>query len=101
MTMRSLLRSADDACPMVLLATAVFLRPIADVLVYRNCRWARLRQLRLRRGLSQEKLAEMADLHRNYIGTIERGQQNVCPFAIVKLAHALSVRHAKLMEPIL
>jgi len=62
---------------------------------------ARLRQLRLQHGLSQEKLAEMADLHRNYIGTIERGQQNVCSFAIVKLAHALSVTPAKLMEPIL
>jgi len=42
----------------------------------------------------------MAGLHRNYVGTIERGQQNVCLLAIVKLAHALNVRPAILMNKI-
>ncbi len=60
----------------------------------------RLRQLRLQRRLSQEKLAELADLHRNYVGGVERGERNVSLLNIVKLAHGLNVRPSKLIERI-
>jgi len=59
-----------------------------------NC----VRKFRRERELSQEKLAELADLHRNYVGRVERGEQNIALLNIVALAHALKVRPAKLME---
>jgi transcriptional regulator with XRE-family HTH domain len=60
----------------------------------------RLRKLRKERDLSQEKLAEMADLHRNYVGNLERGKSNVSLLTIVKLAHCLNVKPVKLVEPV-
>ncbi len=60
----------------------------------------RVREIRLRHGLSQEKLAEFADLHRNYVGGVERGERNISLLNIVKLARGLSVRPTKLIETI-
>ena len=59
-----------------------------------------VRKLRLEGGLSQEKLAELADLHRNYVGGVEHGERNIAILNIVALAHALQVRPAKLLETI-
>lgn len=57
-----------------------------------------VRQLRIKRKLSQEQLAELANLHRNYVGGIERGERNVGLLNIVQLAHALKVQPAKLFR---
>ena len=59
-----------------------------------------VRDLRVAKGLSQEKLAELAKLHRNYVGSIERGQKNAGVVSIVRLAHALSERPSRLLDTI-
>jgi transcriptional regulator with XRE-family HTH domain len=60
----------------------------------------RLRELRVARGVSQEKLAEMADMHRNYVGILERAKQSPSLDAICKLARALKIKPAELLEKI-
>ena len=49
---------------------------------------------------SQEKLAEKADLHRNYIGDIERGEENVSVDALMRIASALKVQLTDLVRGI-
>ena len=58
----------------------------------------RLRQLRTERGLSQEQLADLAGLHRNYIGNIERGENGIGIDNIMLLARTLKVKPAALFD---
>jgi transcriptional regulator with XRE-family HTH domain len=60
----------------------------------------RRRELREKRGLSQEALADAAKLHRTHISLIERGQRSVRIETIARLATALKVQPAKLMPDI-
>lgn len=60
---------------------------------------ATVRELRLARGLSQEALADLAGLHRTYIGSVERGERNVSIGNAFALADVLGVELAELLHP--
>ncbi len=57
----------------------------------------RLREIRTSAHISQEKLADLAGLHRTYISSVERGERNVTLETVEKLAFALNVTMAELM----
>jgi transcriptional regulator with XRE-family HTH domain len=51
----------------------------------------RVRDERTKRGLSQERLGELAKVHRTYVGMIERGEKNITLTNIEKVARALNL----------
>ncbi len=51
----------------------------------------RLRELRKKAGLSQEELGFRAKVHRTYVGSVERGEQNISVDNVHKLAKALKI----------
>jgi transcriptional regulator with XRE-family HTH domain len=68
--------------------------PVPDVL---DRFGRRLRETRKGQGVSQEKLAALAGLHRTYVSSVERGEKNISLLNIEKLARALGVTMAALM----
>lgn len=58
----------------------------------------RIRELRKEAGLSQEELADLSGLHRTYIGSIERAEQNVSIDNIGKIAKALKIKLSELLK---
>ena len=64
----------------------------------RNCIGANISRLRKRTGLSQERLAEKADLHPVYVSQIERGKKAVSVEALWKFSKALRVPMAALFR---
>jgi transcriptional regulator with XRE-family HTH domain len=58
----------------------------------------RIRELRLKQGISQEALADEAGVHRTYMGSVERGERNISLENIVRIAQALKVPPAVLLQ---
>jgi transcriptional regulator with XRE-family HTH domain len=56
-----------------------------------------IRELRRVADVSQEGLADLAGMHRTYVGGIERGERNVSFANLLKLADALGVRPSELL----
>ena len=57
-----------------------------------------IRHYRLKADLSQEKLAEYADVHRNYIGRVERCEINISLIQLAKIAIGLNVKPSELLK---
>jgi len=57
-----------------------------------------VRKRRLEIGLSQEAFAEKAQLHRTYIGGIERGKRNVALLNMIQIAQALELVPGEFLE---
>lgn len=57
-----------------------------------------VRQARRKKDWSQEELAEHSGLHRNYVGSTERGERNIALINIIKIAHALDLKASDLLK---
>jgi transcriptional regulator with XRE-family HTH domain len=58
----------------------------------------RVLEERLMLGFSQEELAHRAQLHRTYLGGVERGQRNIGLINILRIAEALNIPPARFFE---
>jgi transcriptional regulator with XRE-family HTH domain len=58
----------------------------------------KIREYRKRAGLTQEQLAEKADLHHNFIGEVERGNMETSLTSMLKISKALGIRVRDLVE---
>lgn len=59
---------------------------------------ANMRRIRKAKELTQEKVAEAAELHPNYISSVERGERNISIRNIERIANALGVTMAELVS---
>lgn len=60
----------------------------------------RIKELRLEKNISQEVLAEKINVHRTYIGFIERGERNPALLNVYKLSRVLDVSLSELFKDI-
>lgn len=59
---------------------------------------ANLRKARLAKGLSQEALADLAGLHRTYVGCVERNEKNISIDSMERLGKALGADLKDLLD---
>ena len=59
----------------------------------------KVRHIRKSKGLSQEAIADLADIDRSYMGHIERGEQNITLTKIYQISDALEIDIRELLEP--
>jgi transcriptional regulator with XRE-family HTH domain len=50
-----------------------------------------MRSCRIKKGLSQERLADICGLHRTYVGSVERGERNISILNLERIANALNI----------
>lgn len=65
--------------------------------IYRRKIGEAIRARREALGVSQEQLAELTDFHRNYIGLVERAEQNLTLDSLVRIAEALNCKVSDLL----
>lgn len=58
----------------------------------------RVREERMKRGISQEKLGQLAKVHRTYVGMIERAEKNITLTNMEKIARALGMKLSDLVN---
>jgi transcriptional regulator with XRE-family HTH domain len=58
---------------------------------------ANMRRIRLEKKLTQEKVAELADLHPNYVSSVERAERNISICNVERIAFALGVTMSELV----
>ena len=58
----------------------------------------RVREIRTQKGLSQEQLASLADVHRTYIGMIERGERNISLTNMAVFAKVFEMSISELLD---
>ncbi len=51
----------------------------------------RIREIRIEKGFSQERLSFECDLDRTYIGSVERGERNIAIINLRKISKALNI----------
>lgn len=57
-----------------------------------------IRRIRLSKGISQERLALLAEVDRSYVGRVERGDNNVAVLTLARLSGALDISISELMQ---
>lgn len=58
----------------------------------------RIRKQREARGLTQQQLGDQCELHRTFVGSVERGERNVAILNLRKMAQVLRVKLAELLD---
>jgi transcriptional regulator with XRE-family HTH domain len=71
---------------------------VASTYNHRKTLGETIRSYRKVMGMSQERLAEKADLHHNYIGELERGEKAATIDSLLKIAKALKVKVRDLVK---